>query len=100
VTHSTLLVVGPDFAQGKVVELPAGNQDIAPTVLALEGLALPKTLDGRVLSEAFRKTAKAPVQTPSRRVQASTGDFCAEVEVSYAGASRYLNQARRCETRR
>ena len=41
-THSTLLAAGPDFAQGKVVELPAGNQDIAPTVLALEGLALPE----------------------------------------------------------
>jgi hypothetical protein len=36
VTHSTLLAVGPDFARGKVLELPAGNQDIAPTVLSLE----------------------------------------------------------------
>jgi predicted AlkP superfamily pyrophosphatase or phosphodiesterase len=100
VTHSTLLAVGPDFVQGKVVELPAGNQDIAPTVLALERLALPQTLDGRVLSEAFRKTSKWLVKTSSRRLQASAGDFCAEIEVSYAGSKRYLNQARRCETRR
>ena len=100
VTHSTLLAVGPDFAQGKVVDLPAGNQDIAPTVLALEGLALPQALDGRVLSEAFRKTSKPPVKAASRRFQASAGDFCAEIEVSYAGGSRYLNQAQRCETRR
>jgi predicted AlkP superfamily pyrophosphatase or phosphodiesterase len=100
VTHSTLLAVGPDFAQGKVVELPAGNQDIAPTVLALERLAVPQTLDGRVLSEAFRKSSKRPVKTSSGRVQASAGDFCAEIEVSYAGRKRYLNQARRCETGR
>ena len=100
VTRSTLLAAGPDFAQGKVVELPAGNPDIAPTVLALEGLALPQDLDGRVLSEAFRKTAKLPVKASSRRFQASAGDFCAELEVSYAGKTRYLNHAQRCETGR
>jgi arylsulfatase A-like enzyme len=99
VTHSTLLAAGPDFAQG-LVELPAGNQDIAPTVLALEGLALPQNLDGRVLSEAFRKTSKPPIKGSSRYFQASAGDFCAEIEISYAGVSRYLDQARRCETRR
>jgi arylsulfatase A-like enzyme len=104
VTHSTLLAAGPDFAQGKVVELPAGNQDIAPTVLALEGLALPQALDGRVLSEAFRKTSKQSMskqnmKASSRRFQVSAGDFCAEIDVSYAGGSRYLDQARRCETK-
>jgi arylsulfatase A-like enzyme len=93
------LAVGPDFAQGKVVELPAGNQDIAPTVLALEGLALPP-LDGRVLSEAFRKTSKPPVKASSRRIQVSAGDFCGEIEVAYAGSSKYLSQARRCEAKR
>src|SRR6266480_3271371 len=66
-----LLAAGPDFAQGKVVELPAGNQDIAPTVLALEGLPLPQTLDGRVLSEAFRRASKPPLKASSRRFQAS-----------------------------
>jgi arylsulfatase A-like enzyme len=100
VTHSTLLAVGPDFAKGKVVELPAGNQDIAPTVLALEGLALPQGLDGRVLVEAFRKASKPLVKATWRRFQASVGDFCVEIEVSYAGSSGYLDQARRCEARR
>jgi predicted AlkP superfamily pyrophosphatase or phosphodiesterase len=100
VTHSTLLAVGPDFAQGKVVELPAGNQDIAPTVLTLERLTLPQTLDGRVLSEAFRTTSKPTVKTSSRRLQVSAGDFCSEIEVSYAGSKRYLDQARRCEASR
>ena len=83
-----------------MVELPAGNQDILPTVLALEGLALPQTLDGRVLSEAFRKTSKQSVKASSRRFQVSAGDFCAEIEVSYAGNSRYLNGAQRCGARR
>lgn len=100
VTHSTLLAVGPDFAQGKVVNLPAGNQDIAPTILALEGLALPQTLDGRVLSEALRVPSKQPRKASSRRFQVSVGDFCSEIEASYAGRSRYLNHARRCRTTR
>jgi predicted AlkP superfamily pyrophosphatase or phosphodiesterase len=96
VTHATLLAAGPDFAQGKVVDLPAGNLDIAPTILALEGLSLPPTMDGRVLSEAFRKPSKAPPKASSNRIQASTGDFCAEIEVSYAGRSRYLDLAQPC----
>jgi hypothetical protein len=52
-----------------------------------------------VLSEAFRKTSKPSVKASSRRVQSSAGDFCAEIEVSYAGSKRYLNQAQRCETK-
>jgi hypothetical protein len=99
VSHTTLLAVGPDFAQAKVVTVPAGNQDIAPTVLALEGLA-PPHLDGRVLSEALRNVSKPPLKDSSRRLQVSAGDFCAEIEVSYAGSHAYLNQARRCEITR
>lgn len=100
-THSTLLAAGPDFARGKAVELPAGNQDIAPTVLALEGLALPSTLDGRVLSEAFRTPNEKRPMTKgiSRRLQVSAAGFCSEIEVSYAGKNRYLNLARRCGTK-
>jgi hypothetical protein len=99
VTHSTLLATGPDFARGKVVELPAGNQDIAPTVLALEGLPVPRGLDGRVLSEAFRNRSKQAMKGSTRRLKVSRGGFCAEIDVSYAGRSRYLDQARRCEVR-
>src|SRR5262249_41510875 len=101
VTHSTLLVSGPDFDHGKMVaSLPAGNQDIAPTVLALEGLPLPQDLQGRVLSEAFRKPPQPLAKGSSRTLRVSAGDFCAEIDVSYAGSSRYLNQARRCQSRR
>ena len=82
------------------MNLPAGNQDIAPTILALEGLALPQTLDGRVLSEALRVPSKQPRKASSRRFQVSVGDFCSEIEASYAGRSRYLNHARRCRTTR
>lgn len=97
VTRSTLLVVGPDFAQGKVIEIPAGNQDITPTVLALEGLPLPQTMEGRVLAEAFRKRSQSSVKSATRRLRVTTGAFCAELEVSYAAGGKYLDLARRCQ---
>src|SRR5207248_991631 len=34
VTHATLVAAGRDFVQGKTIHVPAGNQDIAPTLLA------------------------------------------------------------------
>lgn len=101
VTRSTLLAVGTDFAAGKTVEAPAGNQDIAPTLLALLGLPVPPALDGRVLSEALKNARGArPVKSSYRRMRVSTGAYCAELDVSYAGGHAYLNYARRCAPRR
>jgi predicted AlkP superfamily pyrophosphatase or phosphodiesterase len=51
--HNTLLASGPDIKRG-VSDVPAGNADITPTVLALAGVpATGEPLDGRVLSEAL-----------------------------------------------
>lgn len=100
VTRSTLFAVGRDFAAGKTVEVPAGNQDIAPTLLALLGLPIPPTLDGRVLSEAMKNGRGARrLKSATRRIQVSAGAYCAEVDVSYAGRHSYLNYARRCRSR-
>jgi arylsulfatase A-like enzyme len=51
--HNTLIAAGPDFKSGFVSELPSGNVDIAPTVLAILGVPQPRPMDGRVLSESF-----------------------------------------------
>ena len=100
VTRSTLLASGRDFALGKTIELPAGNQDIAPTLLTIMGLPVPSTLDGRVLSEALKNAKGARRQKAfSRRIKVSTGSYCAELDVSYAGSHIYLNHARRCVAR-
>ncbi|MER3421680.1 MAG: hypothetical protein C4290_14645 [Chloroflexota bacterium] len=53
--RNTLVAAGPDFKQGVVSEVPAGNVDIAPTLLHLLGLPVPAGLDGRVLFEALRE---------------------------------------------
>jgi predicted AlkP superfamily pyrophosphatase or phosphodiesterase len=97
VTRSTLLASGRDFAVGRTVELPAGNQDIAPTLLAILGLPVPSTLDGRVMSEALKNPREARRSKPrARRIQVSSGSYCAEIDVSYAGSHVYLRSAARC----
>jgi arylsulfatase A-like enzyme len=52
--HNTLIAAGPDFKQGVVSDVPAGNVDITPTLLHVLGLGVPPGLDGRVLHEALR----------------------------------------------
>ena len=56
--HATLVAAGPHFRSGVVNTLASGNVDIAPTVLWVLGLKPPRSMDGRVLSEAL--TIKAP----------------------------------------
>lgn len=51
--HNTLVAAGPDFRRSHVDDLPTGNLDIAPTVLWVLGIRLPRPMDGRVLTEAL-----------------------------------------------
>lgn len=100
VTHSTLLAAGPDFLQGKTIDSPAGNQDITPTLLALQGLAMPASLDGRVLSEALKNAPKGRrFQASHRTFKVTSGTYCAELAVSYAGDHAYFDHASRCTAR-
>ncbi len=63
--HNTLVAAGPDFRSGVISKLPSGNVDIAPTVLKILGLDVPKNMDGRVLSEALKNGGKpAKSKTP------------------------------------
>ncbi|CAM4088454.1 alkaline phosphatase family protein [Zobellia roscoffensis] len=46
-----LLVEGPSFKKNIESVLPTSNVDIAPTILAIHGLPIPETMDGRVIEE-------------------------------------------------
>lgn len=95
--RSTLLLAGPDFGRGVTSDVPAGNQDIAPTVLKLMGQTAANGVQGRVLSEAFNTPrASAAAKGVTRTMKASHGGYCAEVEVSSVGKQTYLNYGRRC----
>lgn len=52
--HNTLVAAGPDIRQGVTIENPSGNVDFAPTFLRQLGIAIPQSMQGRVLDEAFR----------------------------------------------
>jgi len=58
--HNTLLAAGPDFRGDFQDTLPSGNVDLAPTIAALMGLALPKA-QGRVLHESLTGPLAQPV---------------------------------------
>lgn len=69
--HNTLIAAGPDFKAGFVDELPSGNTDVAPTVLAILGVRPPSPMDGRVLSEALLGSEAAPAKPERRTIEAS-----------------------------
>ena len=63
--HNFLIAAGPDFKRGLVSELPSGNVDLAPTVLAILGVPPPAAMDGRPLTEAL--IGQEPVALKSER---------------------------------
>ena len=69
--HNTLIAAGPDFKQGYASEIPSGNVDVAPTVLAILGVAPPSPMDGRVLSEAMVGSADAVAKPESQTIEAT-----------------------------
>ena len=100
-THTVLFATGKDFQQGKTIDLPAGNQDITATLLALEGLPVPASIEGRQLAEALaNKPAGRALKPSTRHIKATSGSYCAELEVSYAGDHVYLDLAHRCAAKR
>jgi hypothetical protein len=80
--HNTLIATGPDFRVGVVSHVPCGIVDIAPTIAHCLGLEPPAAWDGRVLVEALRAPAPAPV--------ADTGI----VEVAFPGGRQVLTLSR------
>ncbi len=96
----TLIAAGPGFRQAAVSDVPTGNVDVAPTVLALLGLEAPPDADGRVLAEAM-SGAQAPVQdgktleyTAERTLPG--GRYRQTVSVSRVGRTAYVNYGTAC----
>jgi len=71
--HTPLVLWGPDFKRQIVVHAPTANFDIAPTVLALEGVHAPASMSGRVIAEAFAKQSKPEPKARKRTVETRAG---------------------------
>jgi arylsulfatase A-like enzyme len=68
-----MVAAGPDFKSGFRDDLPTGNVDIAPTVYWIFGVDIPKSVDGRVLSEAMTIPAPEIKSRTTNRLEASIG---------------------------
>jgi arylsulfatase A-like enzyme len=68
--HNTLVAAGPDIRVGFRDELPTGNIDVAPTTLAILGLAQPGGCDGRVLYEALNGVDYDAPKPETKRMEA------------------------------
>ena len=92
--HNTLIAAGPDITQGVRVSVPSGNVDFAPTFLRALGIAIPPTMQGRPLLEAFRGmlAGETPTVTHSRHTaRTADGSYAqtAHFSIVRAGAVNY-----------
>lgn len=92
--HNTLIAAGPDFREHAQSSVPTGNVDIAPTLLRLLNLDIPKTMAGRVIEEGLR-TGPAPssvrVAHSGETVRTADGSYELTAHFSTAGGRRYLD---------
>jgi arylsulfatase A-like enzyme len=72
--HNTLIASGPDFKRGFVSEIPSGNVDLAPTILAILGVPQTSPMDGRVLNEAM-VGSEVPGLKPKRETLEASRDL-------------------------
>ncbi len=93
--HNTLIAAGPDFRRGETDDLPSGNVDLAPTILAVLGMASTEKLDGRVLAEAMNMAARVPESTSETLKAArefSSGRREQTLRLSHVGSTVYLDE--------
>ena len=95
--HTPLILWGPGFRKQATVHAPTANSDIAPTILALQGLRPLPTMTGRVVAEAFAKPLTKEPEVKTRTVKVSTEGYCAEVQLTTAGKTTYIDSGKRCQ---
>ena len=91
--RNTLLGWGADFKKRAAIRTPAGNADVAPTILALLGIAA-DGLGGRVLAEALDGGPdEEQVGVETRVHTAEVGAYAAAVQVSVADGHHYVDKS-------
>ncbi len=94
--HNTLIAAGPDFQRGQADDLPSGNVDLAPTILRILGIALPRQLDGRILSEAMSGSSLGQLKAETTTIDAGrefpSGKWRQTLKISRVGSTTYLDE--------
>ena len=92
--RNTLLAWGVDFKKGATVHAPAGTVDVAPTILALLGIAEGDGLDGRVLDEAIEGGPdEEQIAADTRIHTVEAGAYRAALQVSVVDGRRYVDKS-------
>lgn len=92
--HNTLIAAGPDFRERATSEIPTGNVDLAPTLLQLLGIPVPRTMSGRVVREALREgpsTSAVRVEHVTETVKTADGSYELTAHTSVVEGHRYLD---------
>ena len=91
--HNTLIAAGPDFHQGEADELPSGNVDLAPTILAILGIKSPAAMDGRLLAEAMASAEplKSKTETLEAKRKFPGGTWQQNLTISHVGSTVYFD---------
>lgn len=73
--HIALLAAGPSFKKNFSNEMPTSNVDIVPTILAIHNLAIPKSMDGRVLNELLIDSKDVPKEKVRKEQLTTSASF-------------------------
>jgi arylsulfatase A-like enzyme len=97
--HIPLLASGPAFKNTVESNLPTSNVDLVPTVLYIQGIDIPASMDGRVMSELLRKPGKYSMQRVKKEVIETVADYPGgsyhlTMERSVMGKYQYVNFAK------
>jgi predicted AlkP superfamily pyrophosphatase or phosphodiesterase len=92
--HNLLIATGPDFRRGQTDELPSGNVDLAPTILAILGIQSAASMDGRVLTEAMTnaQSLKCEIQTIEATKKFPAGTWRQHLKISRVGSTIYFDE--------
>lgn len=94
--HIPLIVSGPGFKKSVELDLPTSNVDIVPTILHLQNIPIPASMDGRVLHELLanqpdQKLLKTKKETIRTNIKTDWGTYELLLERSVTGKYSYVN---------
>src|SRR5262249_38154835 len=89
-----LIAPGPASREHAVSAVPTATVDVAPTVLHLLGLPIPKSMTGRVIAEALRSgptPESVRVTETAERARTADRSYAVTAHISVADGHRYLD---------
>jgi arylsulfatase A-like enzyme len=89
--HNVLAFGGEAFAGAHRSSAPVGIVDIAPTVLDLMGLAIPPSMTGRALREAYAAAPQDSAPVREQIYETGTGNYTQRVRICEQGSHRYID---------